>query len=57
MSIVFDEVQGSVVSGSTPNAGQRPTAEPALTPPPVDPTALARAIRIITQRKARLFAD
>ncbi|WAM23492.1 MULTISPECIES: hypothetical protein [Myxococcus] len=57
MSIVFDEVQGSVVSGSTPDASQRPTAEPALTPPPVDPTAIARAIRLITQRKARLFAD
>ncbi|WP_174257057.1 hypothetical protein [Myxococcus xanthus] len=57
MSIVFDEVQGSVVSGSTPDASQRPAAEPALTPPPVDPTSIARAIRLITQRKARLFAD
>ncbi|NOK05987.1 MULTISPECIES: hypothetical protein [Myxococcus] len=57
MSIVFDEVQGSVVSGSTPDTSQRPAAEPALTPPPVDPTSIARAIRLITQRKARLFAD
>ncbi|AEI67992.1 hypothetical protein [Corallococcus macrosporus] len=57
MPIVFDEVRGSVIGGPQPDAGQRPSGEPAPVPPPADPTAIARALRLITQRKARLIAD
>ncbi len=57
MRIVFDEVQGAVVNGPQADANPRPEGAPALTPAPPDPTSIARALRVLSQRKARLLAD
>ena len=55
MPIVFDEVQGTVTSGPAPEETRRPEAPP---PPPMpEPEWVARTIRLLPQRKARLLAD
>jgi hypothetical protein len=54
--IVFDEIQGVVTPDSEPREDTVPVESPAAPLPP-DPEEIARAIRILNQRKARLFAD
>jgi hypothetical protein len=54
--IVFDEIQGVVTPDSEPQESALPLESPAPPLPP-DPEEIARAIRILNQRKARLFAD
>jgi len=58
MRIVFDEVQGTVAPPSEAEGkAERQGSPPPTASPYPRPPELARALRVIAERKARLFAS
>jgi len=58
MRIVFDEVTGTVAEPPRPaEEGASPKAAPAQMSPLGKPVELTRALRVLSERKARLFAS
>jgi hypothetical protein len=59
MTILFDNVVGSVSAGNSPESSVdgEPKGEPEAAPPPIDTQRMLKELRLIAQREARLHAD